>query len=89
MLFGCLLVLWLVGAVPGLGWLREPVWLLLATGVSSMALSYVVLKGPREELARSLSAQVADRIERKAGQRTDEDAEDAEAAHDQGPRGSA
>ena len=68
LLFGCMLVLWLVGV-------RDPVWLLLATAVSSVALSYVVLRGPREELAR----QLADRVEqRTARRRSDADDEDRE-----------
>ena len=68
LLFGCMLVLWLVGV-------RDPVWLLLATAVSSVALSYVVLRGPREELARQLAARVDERTARR---RSDADVEDAE-----------
>ena len=68
LLFGCMLVLWLVGV-------RDPVWLLLATAVSSVVLSYVVLRGPREELARQLAARVDERTARR---RSDADVEDAE-----------
>src|SRR5215213_2754535 len=68
LLFGCMLVLWLVGV-------RDPVWLLLATAVSSVALSYVVLRGPREELARQLAARVDERTARR---RSDAEVEDAE-----------
>jgi hypothetical protein len=68
LLFGCMLVLWLVGV-------RDPVWLLLTTAVSSVALSYVVLRGPREELARQLAAKVDERTARR---RTDADEEDLE-----------
>jgi Protein of unknown function (DUF4229) len=68
LLFGCMLVLWLVGV-------RDPVWLLLATAVSSVALSYVVLRGPREDLARQLAAKVDERTARR---RTDADEEDQE-----------
>jgi hypothetical protein len=68
LLFGCMLVLWLVGV-------RDPVWLLLGTAVSSVALSYVVLRGPREELARQLAARVDERTARR---RSDADIEDAE-----------
>lgn len=70
LLFGCLLVLWLVGV-------REPLWLLLATAVSSVALSYFVLKGPREALAR----QLAERVDRRTAQKSqdrDAEAEDRE-----------
>jgi hypothetical protein len=73
LLFGCMLVLWLVGAwLPAL---REPVWLLIATAVTSVALSYFVLRRPREELARQLAQRVEDRTRRR---RTDADIEDEE-----------
>ena len=68
LLFGCMLVLWLVGV-------RNPVLLLLATAVSSIALSYVVLRGPREALARDLADHVDQRLARS---NRDADAEDAE-----------
>jgi Protein of unknown function (DUF4229) len=69
LLFGCMLVLWLVGV-------RNPAWLLLGTAVTSVALSYVVLRRPREELARQLADRVDQRLARR---RTDEDVEDEEA----------
>jgi RsiW-degrading membrane proteinase PrsW (M82 family) len=73
LLFGCMLVLWLVGAwLPAL---RNPVWLLIATAVTSITLSYFVLRGPREELARQLAQRVEDRTRRR---RTDADIEDEE-----------
>ncbi len=53
LLFGCLLVLYLLGA--------RGVLLIALTMFSSIALSYFLLKGPREQLAR----QVADRIGRR------------------------
>ena len=75
LLFGCMLVLWLVGGlVPPL---RNPVWLLLATAVTSVALSYVVLRGPREELARQLAQRVDRRLPRR-GSDADAEAEDEE-----------
>jgi RsiW-degrading membrane proteinase PrsW (M82 family) len=73
LLFGCMLVLWLVGA--WLPPLRDPVWLILATAVTSVTLSYFVLRGPREELARQLAQRVEDRTRRR---RTDADIEDEE-----------
>jgi uncharacterized membrane protein YfcA len=73
LLFGCMLVLWLLGAwVPAL---RDPVWLFLATAVTSVALSYVVLRGPREELARQLAQRVEERTARR---RSDAEIEDEE-----------
>ena len=53
LLFGCLLVLYLLGA--------RGVLLIALTMFSSIALSYFLLKGPREQLAR----QVADRVGRR------------------------
>ena len=82
LLFGCMLVLWLVGV-------RNPVWLLLATAVTSVALSYFVLRGPREELARQLAAKVDQRAARR---HTDADEEDLEVRRQLGeepPPGSA
>jgi uncharacterized protein DUF4229 len=78
LLFGCMLVLWLVGV-------RDPVWLLLATAVSSVALSYVVLRGPREELARQLAARVEQRTARRHNDADDEDREIERRAGDDPP----
>jgi antibiotic biosynthesis monooxygenase (ABM) superfamily enzyme len=73
LLFGCMLVLWLLGAwLPAL---RHPVWLLIATAVTSVTLSYFVLRGPREELARQLAQRVEARTARR---RSDADIEDEE-----------
>jgi antibiotic biosynthesis monooxygenase (ABM) superfamily enzyme len=87
LLFGCLLVLWLLGAwLPAL---RDPVWLLLGTAVTSVALSYFVLRGPREALARQLADKVDQRTARR---RTDADEEDLEVRRqlgDEPPSGSA
>jgi hypothetical protein len=74
LLFGCLLVLWLVGV-------RNPVLLVVLTAVASVTLSYFLLKGPREAMAQML----ADRAARRAGHtRSDLDAAD-EDAEDDGP----
>jgi antibiotic biosynthesis monooxygenase (ABM) superfamily enzyme len=73
LLFVCMLVLWLLGAwLPAL---RNPVWLLIATAVTSVTLSYFVLRGPREELARRLAQRVEARTARR---RSDADIEDEE-----------
>ena len=73
LLFGCMLVLWLVGAwLPAL---RNPVWLLIATAIASVTLSYFVLRAPREELARQLAQRVEARTARR---RSDADIEDEE-----------
>lgn len=60
LLFGCLLVLYLLGA--------RGVLLIALTMFSSIALSYFLLKGPREQLAR----QVADRVGRRLPERGDQ-----------------
>jgi antibiotic biosynthesis monooxygenase (ABM) superfamily enzyme len=73
LLFGCMLVLWLLGAwLPAL---RNPAWLLIATAVTSVTLSYFVLRGPRDELARQLAQQVEARTARR---RSDAEIEDEE-----------
>jgi hypothetical protein len=56
LLFGCLLVLWLVG-------IRNVVVLVALTAVLSITLSYFLLKGPRDAMAQTL----ADRAARRAG----------------------
>ncbi len=73
--FGCLVFFWLVG-------LRRPdqqVYLLLASALVSVVLSYFVLRREREQF----SARIAERIERRSQVRrsatgVDEEAEDAE-----------
>jgi hypothetical protein len=77
--FGCLLFFWLVG-------LRRPdqqVYLLIASALASVGLSYVLLRREREQF----SAKIAERVERRTQARqsatvSDEDAEDAEDAND-------
>jgi hypothetical protein len=68
LLFGCMLVLWLVGV-------RNPVWLLFGTAVTSVTLSYFVLKGPREALARQLATRVDQRTARRRSDAEEEDLE--------------
>jgi hypothetical protein len=72
--FGCLLILWLVG-------LRDPAWLLVVTALASVTLSYFLLRGPREQLARGLADRVAGRLpgSGEQGPPADAVAEDAEA----------
>jgi hypothetical protein len=72
-------VLYLLGA-------RDWLLLLLAAFVS-MALSYVVLRGPRERLAVSLTERAERRGERRQATRSDEDVEDS--AVDEAPEGPA
>jgi hypothetical protein len=75
LLFGCLLVLWLVGV-------RNPVLLIALTAVVSLTLSYFLLKGPRDAMAQTL----ADRASRRAGRtRSDVDAADEDAEDDTPP----
>lgn len=68
-----------------------PLWALLFAAVFSALTSLFLLRAPREELSRELEATItrrrADRAARLAGERTDEDDEDAEAARPrhQGP----
>lgn len=72
--FGCLLILWLVG-------LRDPAWLLVATALTSVTLSFFLLRAPREQLAQGLADRVAGRLPGAGGHGppTDAVAEDAEA----------
>jgi hypothetical protein len=68
LLFACLLLLWLVGV-------RDPKWLLVGTAVGSVSLSYFLLRGPREELARRLAERVQGRLPAERVDVADEDAE--------------
>ncbi|MGL5830200.1 MAG: DUF4229 domain-containing protein [Angustibacter sp.] len=54
-LFTCLLIIYLVGV-------REPVWLMLGTAISSVIVSYFALREPRAELARQLAERVQGRL---------------------------
>lgn len=55
LLLGCLLTLYLLGV-------HEPLLLLALTAVTSVVLSYFLLKGPREAMARSLAERAARRL---------------------------
>jgi Protein of unknown function (DUF4229) len=70
LLFGCLLVLWLVGV-------RNPVLLIALTAVVSVTLSYFLLKGPRDAMAQTLADRAARRAEHTRAD-LDDAAEDAE-----------
>jgi hypothetical protein len=77
LLLGVLVALWLVGGL----WapLRDPVWLVLATAVLSVVLSYFVLRVPRE----AMTQQIADRLAtRPSGPVLDDDAEAEDAEVD-------
>lgn len=69
-----LLVLMLVGL--------DLLWAVVIAGLFSMVTSLFLLRGPREEAARTLEARVAAsrarKAEKVASERTDEDDEDAE-----------
>lgn len=60
----------------------ETVWALVGAALFSLVTSWVVLRGPREAMARDLEAKVArrraDREARLAAQRTDEEEDEAE-----------
>lgn len=71
-LFACMLVLWLVGV-------RDPVLLIALTGVTSIVLSYFVLKGPREAMAQTVAERAGRRLAQPAPHDPDADAEDTEA----------
>ena len=72
LLFACLLVLYLLGA--------RGVLLIALTAVSSIALSYFLLKGPREQMARQVAERAGRRLQHppdgraSGGSRFDEDA---------------
>ena len=79
LLFGCLLALYLVGV-------RNPLLLMVLTGVTSIALSYVVLKGPREQMARDLAQRAARRMRNEPVDAFEQDGvtEDREAERNRG-----
>lgn len=81
LLLGVLVALWLLGGL----WspLRDPLWLVLATAVLSVVLSYFVLRVPRQ----AMTQQIAERLAaRPSAPVADEDAaaEDAEVASAEG-----
>ena len=55
LLFACMLAIYLLGV-------RDPVLLIALTGVSSIALSYFLLKGPREQMARQIAERAGRRL---------------------------
>lgn len=67
-LFASMFALYLVGV-------RDPVLLIALTAVTSIVLSYFVLKGPREAMAQAVAERAGRRLP-KAG--SDEAAEDGE-----------
>jgi hypothetical protein len=78
--FGCLLFFWLVGLR------NDQILLLLVSAVASVVLSFFLLRSQRAQF----SAQIADRVERRAAKQqagepgdgeTDEAAEDSEVDH--------
>jgi hypothetical protein len=73
--FGCLILFWLVG-------LRRPdqqVYLLLASALSSVALSYFLLRREREQFSEKIAARIERRSQvRRSATDVDEEAEDAE-----------
>jgi len=71
MFFGFLSALWLLGL--------RGAWLLGASALGSMAVSYFVLRGPRGELSASIARRIDERTERRVPARTDEVDEDTEA----------
>ncbi|GMA87835.1 hypothetical protein GCM10025868_30850 [Angustibacter aerolatus] len=69
LLLGCVLFVWLVFHLVGVD---NPLLLLVVAGALSLVLSFVLLRGPREEMAR----QPAERAQHRL---PDDDAEDREA----------
>lgn len=83
LLFGCMLALYLVGV-------HDPVLLIALTAVTSIVLSYFVLKGPREAMARTVAERAALRLQHQPVDSFDEDAavedlEDEQRRRDGGP----
>ena len=60
----------------------QPLWAIVIAGLFSMVTSLFLLRGPREEAARTIEERLATsrarRAEKVASERTDEDDEDAE-----------
>jgi len=81
--FGCLLIFGLVRQATGMPVVAMVV---LAAG-TSLALSLVVLRGPREEMAARIAGRISDRLPPEARADSDEAVEDAldEAARTQRP----
>lgn len=73
--FACLGLLWLFG----LRGQDQVLLLLVLAAFVSMAISFFVLKGPRDELAERIDARVRRMVSRNAETSQDEAAEDREA----------
>ena len=76
--FGFICALWLLG-------LRDESqrwWLLGGSALGSMAVSFFVLRGPREQFSATIARRVDERARRVRLARVDEIAEDAEDAGD-------
>jgi hypothetical protein len=67
LLFGCMLALYLVGV-------HDPLLLIALTAVSSILLSYFLLKGPREAMARTVAERAARRLEHQPVDSFEQDA---------------
>jgi hypothetical protein len=71
--FGCLLVFALVRQATGI----PVVAMVVLAAASSLALSLVVLRGPREEMAARLAGRIANRLPPEVDPDSDEAVEDA------------
>ena len=67
LLFGCLLALYLLGV-------HDPLPLIALTAVTSLVLSYFVLKAPREAMARTVAERAARRLQHQPGDAFEQDA---------------
>jgi Protein of unknown function (DUF4229) len=71
--FGCLLVFALVKEATGM----PVVAMVILAAATSLALSLVVLRGPREEMAARIAGRISDRLPPEARADSDEAVEDA------------
>lgn len=72
--FGCLLAFFLVKDVTGM----PTAAVVILAAVASLALSLVVLRGPREELAARMAQRIDSRLPAQPADGSDEAVEDAE-----------
>jgi hypothetical protein len=81
--FGCLLVFALVRQATGM----PVVAMVILAAATSLALSLVVLRGPREQMAANLAGRISSRLPAEPDPESDEAVEDAldEAARTQRP----
>jgi len=75
---GSLILLWVIGV-------RKSILMLVLAAAISLALSYLLLSKPRDELARALSERTAARLNRRAGL-GQADAEEEDAAVEESDR---